>query len=94
MPVPRIQRHVQNLKEGQRWIRKQCDTTMREVQFCVVSERPGQLEAEADVPALRRIAAPTLEELQHEAREALIDHYGAAHGVYRVRVRRGFRTGV
>jgi len=61
---------------------------MREVQFVVLSERPGYLEAQADVPAIRRIMAPTLEELQHEAREALIDHYGPAHGVYRVRIQR------
>lgn len=59
---------------------------MREVQFRVLSERPGHLEAEAGVPVSRRIVAHTLEELQHEAREALIDHYGAAHGVYRVRI--------
>jgi hypothetical protein len=26
--------------------------------------------------------------LQHEAREALIEHFGAAHCAYRVRVRR------
>jgi hypothetical protein len=36
-----------------------------------------------------RITAPSLEELQHEAREALIEHLGSAHGAYRVRVRRG-----
>jgi len=39
-----------------------------------------------------RISAPTLEELQHEAREAreaLIEHLGPAHCAYRVRVRRG-----
>ena len=59
---------------------------MREVQFRVLSARPGHLEAEADVPEIRRITAPTLEELHHEAREALIDQYGAAHGVYRVRM--------
>ena len=61
---------------------------MREVQFRVLCERPGYLEAQADLPAIRRIAAPTLEELQHEAREALIDHYGPAHGMYRVRIQR------
>lgn len=61
---------------------------MREIQFRVVSERPGHLEAQADVPTIRPIAAPTLEELQHEAREALIEHYGPAHGVYRVRMQR------
>lgn len=61
---------------------------MREVEFRVLSERPGHLEAVADVPAIRRIAAPSLEELQHEAREALIEHFGPAHGVVRVRLRR------
>lgn len=61
---------------------------MREVQFQVVCERPGHLEAQANMPAIRRITAPTLEDLQHEAREALIDHFGPAHGVYRVRIQR------
>ncbi len=61
---------------------------MREVKFQIVRESPGHLEAEADVKTVRRIAAATLEELQHEAREALIDHYGQAHGVFRVRIRR------
>ncbi|MEB3334351.1 MAG: hypothetical protein VKP70_05135 [Cyanobacteriota bacterium] len=60
---------------------------MREVVFHVVDERPGHLVALATAPALR-IAAPTLEELQHEAREALIDHLGSAHGTYRVSIRR------
>ncbi len=60
---------------------------MREVVFRVLSERPGQLEALADTLPIS-IAAPTLEELQHEAREALIHHLGPAHGTYRVRVRR------
>jgi hypothetical protein len=60
---------------------------MREVVFRVVAERPGQLEARAEAPALH-IAAPTLEELQHEAREALIEHFGPAHGAYRVRILR------
>jgi Mg/Co/Ni transporter MgtE len=35
-----------------------------------------------------RITAPTLEELQHGAREALIEHLEPAHGTVRVRVRR------
>ena len=60
---------------------------MREVVFCVDAERPGHLEARADTLPLR-ISAPTLEELQHEAREALIAHLGEAHGAVRVRVRR------
>ena len=64
---------------------------MRDIQFHLLSERPGHLEAQADVASIRRITAPTLEELQHEAREALIDHYGAAHGVYRVRLQRNRR---
>jgi hypothetical protein len=60
---------------------------MREVEFRVARERPGLLEAQADTLPIR-ISAPTLEELQHEAREALIEHLGPAHCAYRVRVRR------
>jgi hypothetical protein len=52
---------------------------MREVMFRVVGERPGHLEAQAGTLPIR-IAAPTLEELQHEARESLINHVGPAHG--------------
>ncbi len=60
---------------------------MREVVFRVLVERPGYLEAEAETLPIR-ITAPTLEELQHEAREALIEHLGPAHGTVRLRVRR------
>ena len=60
---------------------------MREVLFHVLSERPGQLEAQADSLPIR-IAAPTLEELQHEAREALIERMGPSHCAYRVKLRR------
>lgn len=60
---------------------------MREVVFRVLAERPGHLEAQAETLPIH-ISAPTLEELQHEAREALIAHLGRAHGAYRVRVRR------
>ncbi|MEB3166904.1 MAG: hypothetical protein VKO65_09590 [Cyanobacteriota bacterium] len=60
---------------------------MREVVFQLLSERPGALEAAAERPALR-IAAPSLEELHHEARDALIERLGPAHGTYRVRIRR------
>jgi hypothetical protein len=60
---------------------------MREVVFRVLAERPGHLEAQAESLPIR-ITAPTLEELQHEAREALIDHLGAVHCTVRVRVRR------
>jgi hypothetical protein len=69
---------------------------MREVVFRVLAERPGHLEAQAVGAAFSagvtlpiRITAPTLEELQHEAREALIAHMGLAHCTVRVRVRRG-----
>ncbi len=68
---------------------------MREVVFRVLAERPGHLEAQAVGAAFSagvtlpiRISAPTLEELQHEAREALIEHLGPAHCAYRVRMRR------
>ena len=61
---------------------------MREVVFRVDAERPGHLEAKAETLPIR-ITAPTLEELQHEAREALIEHMGPAHCTVRVRVRRG-----
>lgn len=60
---------------------------MREVVFRVVAERPGHLEAQADSLPIR-ICAPTLEELHHEAREALIARLGQAHCTYRIRVRR------
>jgi hypothetical protein len=60
---------------------------MREVVFRVLTERPGHLEARAESLPIR-IAAPTLEDLQHEAREALIEHLGPAHCAYRVRFRR------
>jgi len=60
---------------------------MREVVFRVLCERPGQLEAQSETLPIR-IAAPTLEEMQHEAREALIEHLGPAHCAYRVRFRR------
>lgn len=62
-------------------------TAMREVVFQVLAERPGHLQARAeDLPLLT--AAATLEELQHEAREALIEQFGPAHCAYRVRIRR------
>ena len=60
---------------------------MREVVFRVQAERPGHLEAQAETLPIR-ITAPTLEELQHEAREALIEHMGPVHCTVRVRVRR------
>jgi len=69
---------------------------MRGVVFRVLAERPGHLEAQAVGAAFSagvtlpiRITAPTLEELQHEAREALIEHMWTAYCAFRVRVRRG-----
>lgn len=59
---------------------------MREVVFRVLAERPGHLQAQAESLPIH-VSAPTLEELQHEAREALIEHLGPAHCTYRVRVR-------
>lgn len=64
---------------------------MREVVFRVLAERPGHLEAQAETLPIR-ITAPTLEELQHEARESLIEYMGPAHCTVRVRVRRGPTT--
>ncbi len=58
---------------------------MREVVFRLEAERPGHLEAQAESLPIR-ITAPTLEELQHEAREALIEHLGPVHCTVRVRV--------
>jgi len=66
---------------------------MREVVFHVLVERPGHLEAKADTLPIR-ITAPSLEELQHEAREALIEHLGPAHCTVRVRVRRDPGTAI
>jgi hypothetical protein len=62
-------------------------STMREVVFRLVAERSGHLEARAESLPIR-ITAPTLEELQHEAREALIAHLGPAHSTYRLRILR------
>jgi hypothetical protein len=59
-----------------------------EVVFRLEAERPGHLEAQAESLPIR-MSAPTLEALQHEAREALIEHLGPAHGTVRVRGRRG-----
>ena len=60
---------------------------MREIVFCVLSDRPGQIEAIAENRPIT-ITAASLEELHHEAREALIQHLGPAHSTFRVRIRR------
>lgn len=78
---------LSSLSRGQGWGQSESDTAMREVMFRLLAERPGHLEAQAiELPL--RIAAASLEELQHEAREALIAHFGPAHCAYRVRIRR------
>lgn len=63
---------------------------MREILFAVRPVSPAGFEAEAASPSIR-VSAPSLEELQHEAREALIDHFGPAHVAYRVRLRQAPR---
>ena len=63
---------------------------MREIVFRVIREQPGHLEAQAEHTPIT-ISAPSLEELHHEAREALIQHLGPAHVSVRVRIRRGHR---
>jgi hypothetical protein len=60
---------------------------MREIVFHVQVDRPGSLEAQAENLPIR-ISAGSLEELQHEARDALIEQLGPAHCTYRVRIRR------
>jgi hypothetical protein len=60
---------------------------MREIVFRVLSDRPGQIEATAENRPIT-ITAASLEELHHEAREALIDHLGPAHSTFRVRIHR------
>ncbi len=64
---------------------EESDTPMREVVFHVLADCPGHLAARAERPPIT-IAAPSFEELQHEAREALIQHFGPAHAAYRVRL--------
>lgn len=60
---------------------------MREIVFRLHPAAADRLQATAEHLPLT-IAAPSLEELQHEAREALIQHFGSSHVTYRVRIRR------
>ena len=60
---------------------------MREIVFLVTAEQPGRIEATAPERGLV-VEAPTLEELHHEARDALIRQVGPSHGTYRIRIRR------
>ena len=62
-------------------------TGMREIVFVVTADQPGRIEAKAQERGLV-VEAPTLEELHHEARDALISQVGPSHGTYRIRIRR------
>ncbi|MEB3321015.1 MAG: hypothetical protein VKI63_08765 [Cyanobium sp.] len=60
---------------------------MREIVFRVLSEQQGLIEAETEDRSIR-VCAPSIEELHHEAREALITRFGPAHCAYKVRFSR------
>lgn len=58
---------------------------MREIAFQVLSDQQGRLRARAEQEDLS-ISASSLEDLRHEAREALIARFGEAHGTVRLRL--------
>ena len=58
---------------------------MREIVFRAQQSREGGFSARSDHPQLS-IEAASREELQHEAREALIAHFGPSHVACRVRI--------
>ncbi|WP_072061538.1 hypothetical protein [Synechococcus sp. GFB01] len=60
---------------------------MREVIFQVCRDEPGLLEA-TTANSTVVITAASLEELRHEARDALIKQIGPGHIAFRVVVRR------
>ena len=66
---------------------------MQDVVFELISDQPGRLVAAARDQDLH-ICATNLEELQHEAREVLMGHFGPSHVAYRVRLRRPVRQGL
>ena len=66
---------------------------MQDVVFELIRDQPGRLVAAAKDQDLQ-ICATNLEELQHEAREALMGHFGPSHVAYRVRLRRPVRQGL
>lgn len=74
-----------------RMVLRESPYPMREIEFRLQPGGPpgavGLLRASAG-PMPITIEAASLEELQHEAREALIQHFGPAHVTYRVRIRR------
>lgn len=72
-----------------------CSHTMRDIVFQLGEPQSGArqfggLEAEARLPGGDRVvvAAASLEELHHEARDVLIERFGPAHVAYRVRLQR------
>ena len=64
---------------------------MQVIQFRVVNAKGvNHFEARAERPPLQ-IAAATMEELHHEARDALMAHLGVRHIAYRVQLMVGLR---
>ncbi|MEI8252083.1 MAG: hypothetical protein WCF98_13015 [Synechococcus sp. ELA057] len=66
---------------------------MREIVFQVRPALEGQWMGRCLDPALQ-ICAPTLEELHHEARDALIERLGPSHVACRIRLDRPSRDAV
>ena len=66
---------------------------MREIVFLVTADQPGRIEATAPDRGLI-VEAPTLEELHHEARDAVIRLVGPSHATYRIRIRRASHAAV
>lgn len=64
---------------------------MREIVFCILGSGIGHFNAVAVLPSdgkTLKITSSTLEDLHHEAREALIEQVGDAHCTYQVRLKR------
>jgi hypothetical protein len=64
---------------------------MREIVFRVLSETKGVIVAETQDHTMR-VCAPSIEDLHHEAREALMQRFGPVHGAYKVRFSRGLSS--
>ncbi len=62
---------------------------MQVIRFSVTGvDTSGKVEALAEKPLIK-ICASSMEELHHEAREALIDQLGACHVAYRIVINNG-----
>ena len=87
----RIRRHAASTAMAHRMALRERPYAMREIVFRLQPVgSPGaadHLRATAGSLPIT-IEAASLEELQHEARDALIQHFGPAHVAYRVRIRR------